>query len=216
MSANQPRLELRIDVFALGGQRALVLPTLTPPELVTAILDEFNELEFLSDAAGNYQLLKAPDRAPLDDATPTGQQLTVGEHLLLVEREPPLPKGAKRMRHHVYLRDQGTSKVYKLHWQPAIIGRPDNSQEHNDWLAVNMATHPAGRRISRRHAQITEANGQYFVERLSPNPTVVKDSQGISTPVDQQKHPLHHGDVLYFENSQIALKFIVREREPAS
>jgi FHA domain len=216
MSADQSRRNLLIDIFDLVGQQARALPELTPPTLVGAILEEFRELEFLGDNPKDYELLKADSRASLDEAISIGQQLADGERLVLVERQALLPKGTRRTTKQIYLREQGGGKVYKLHWYPAIIGRPDKSQEHADWVAVNLATHAAGSRISRRHAQITESGGQYFVERLSQNPMAIRDGHGTTTPVEGQKLPLRHGDLLYFDYSQITLKFIVREEGPAA
>ena len=52
MSTNPSRLELLIDVFDHPKQRAIALPTLLPSELVAAVIDEFQEIEFLgSDPA---------------------------------------------------------------------------------------------------------------------------------------------------------------------
>ncbi len=210
MSAEETRLELVVDVFDLAAQRALALSTLTPPQLVDAVLAEFRELEFLGDNADDYQLLKATDRSPLDDGATIGDQLGGGDRLILMERVAQPPAGTRPPGRLVYLREQGSGKVYPLHWQPAIIGRPDREQDHNDRVAVNLSNHPAGQRVSRRHAQIVESDGVFFVEPLSPNPTVVRDGQGTALPA-QTRQPLRHGDVVYLENSQIALKFIVRE-----
>ena len=213
MSANQARIELFIDILDLRNQRALALANITPPELVEAILQEFRELEYLSNSQVNYRLLKAGDRSPLDNEAPLDKQLTGNERLLLTENDVPLPKNAKRPTKHIYLREQGTDKVYKLHWQPAVIGRIDPRQTHNEWIAVDLALHEMGPRVSRRHIQITEENGQYYAEGLSQNPTTINDHQGNTRPLNSQKQPLHHGDVLYLENSQIALKCIVRDKE---
>lgn len=211
MSASQTRLELLIDVFEKPRQRALALPNLTPSELVDAIIQEFRELEYLSDTPADYQLLRAEDHAPLDEGSRLGQQVSKRERLILVERELPLPKDGQRPAKHIYLREQVTGRVYKLHWQPAIIGRTDKSQPHNEWVAVDLAPHKTGLRVSRRHAKITEKKGQYYIESLAHNPTAIKDSEGNTIPLDSEKQPLNHGDVIYLERSNIALKFIVRE-----
>jgi hypothetical protein len=210
MSADDARIELQIDVFDLAAQRALALSTLTPPQLVAAVLEEFRELEFLGADPAGYQLLKAADHSPLDDGAAVGDQLGGGDRLILVERVTPPPPGAGPPSKPVYLREQTSGKVFRLDWQPAIIGRPDRGQEHNELVAVDLAGHPAGQRVSRRHAQIVESDGVFFVEPLSPNPTVVRDGQGNAFPA-QKRQPLRHGDVVFLENSQIALKFIVRD-----
>jgi hypothetical protein len=210
MSANQARLELHIDVFEKKDQRALALPNLTPPELVEAILQEFRELEYLSGVSADYQLFKAEDKAPLDNGSELQQQLANNGRLLLAEAKLPLPKDTRRPTHDLYLREQATGKVYKLHWQPAIIGRPDKNQPHNDRLAVNLEPHPAGLRVSRRQALITEEGGQYYIESMSRNPTAIKTADDKTIALNASKHPLHHGDIIFLERSNIALKFIVR------
>lgn len=240
MSAKDQRLELQIDIFTLKQQRALVLPTLTAAELVLAILQEFGgrqlpensagttaakqapapekllRLEYLGDNPSDYQLLRADTRQPLDSAIPIGEQLFAKERLTLMESELPLPNGTARPRRPAYLRDQSSGKVFKLHWLPAIIGRGDPSQPHNDRIAVNLAAHAAGQRVSRRHAQIGEAGVQFFIERLSPNPTAIKDTKGRRIQLGEEQHLLRNGDVIILEGSQIALEFIVREPEPSA
>lgn len=211
MSGSQKRLELRVDVFEKTEQRALPLPTLTPPEFVEAILQEFRELEYLSDSPANYRLVKAADQSPLETEEKLDQQLTPGERLALVEEETPLPTGTRRPTHPIYLREQVTGKVYKLHWLPAIVGRPDKNQALNDQVAVDLERYKTGLRVSRRHIQITEKDGQYFIHSLSRNPTALKDEEGNMTPVTEEKRPLHNGDVIHLERSNIALKFIIRQ-----
>ena len=85
MSSSQSRLELQIDIFEKAGQRALALPDLTPPELVDSILQEFRELEYLSDSPADYQLFKATDKSPLDNEDQIKSQVSTAERLVLVE-----------------------------------------------------------------------------------------------------------------------------------
>lgn len=210
MSVDETRIELLITIFELADQRALALAALTPTQLTAAVLAEFGELEFLGANPADYQLRKAVDRSALDEGLAIGEQLSAGDRLVLAERVAPAPTGTRPPSRPVYLRDQGSGAVYRLDWQPAIIGRPDRGQDHNELVAVDLAGHPAGQRVSRRHAQIVEADGSFFVEQLSPNPTLVRDGLGNTMPA-QTRQPLRHGDTVYLENSQIALKFIVRE-----
>lgn len=215
MSANQQPLKLRIDIFEKKDQLAHVVPELVPPELVEAILQEFRELEYLGDTPASYQLLRASDQTPLDDTRPLGKQhLSSDTRLILQERESPLPEDTQRPTQSIYVREQHTGKVYPLHWLPAIIGRPGENQVHNDWVSVNLNSHRSGLRVSRRHAQITEAHGQYFIESLSSNPTLLEDSTGMRTPLEPNvRYPVRPGDVIHLERSEIALKFILRDEE---
>jgi hypothetical protein len=210
MSTNQLRLEVRVDVFEKTNQRAIALSNLTPPQLIEAILQEFRELEYLGTVPTDYQLRKAQDRSSLADDQPLGEQLQTGERLLLVENGVPLPAGVKPPSQPAYLREQTTGRVYKLNWLPAIIGRPDKSQPGNEQIAVDLEGYKTGLRVSRRQAQITEENGQFFIESLSGNPTAIKNGDGTGGTPISNKHPLHHGDIIFLERSNIALKFIIR------
>jgi hypothetical protein len=215
MSANQSRLTVWIDVFDAKGQQAEVLPTLTPPELVEAILQEFRELEYLSDTPTEYVLQHAESQTRLDDNTPIGKQLAKDARLMLIEREADLPANTRRPDRPAYLRDQSSGKTYKLHWLPAIIGRPDQKQADNEQLAIDLKSYSMGSRASRRHAQIIEKGGQYYIEGLSSNPTVIEDSSGKKVSLATNTHPLHNGDLIHLKNSAIAFKFIVRDQEMA-
>jgi hypothetical protein len=211
MSGSQKRLDVRVDVFEKTEQHALPLPDLTPPEFVEAILQEFRELEYLSDSPDSYRLLKASDQSPLIVEEKLGQQVINGDRLVLVEEEAPLPDNTKPPTHPIYLREQISGKVYKLHWLPAIIGRPDKNQPLNDQVAVDLEPYKTGLRVSRRHAQITEKDGQYFIHSMSRNPTSIKGSDGDMVAVSEEKRPLHNGDIIHLERSNIALKFIIRQ-----
>lgn len=216
MSASKKRLEVRVNVFEKMDQRALPLPNLKPSQLVEAILQEFRELEYLSDRPRDYYLLREGSESPLDEENELSSQLASGDLLTLVENEVPIPAGTARPNRPIYLREQVTGKVYRLQWQPAIIGRPDKNQPHNDWLAVDLESYRTGLRVSRRHAQITEKKGQYFIHSMSRNPTTIRDGMGNAIPVTAEKRPLENGDVIHLERSNISLKFIVREDHLAS
>ena len=213
MSTNQKRLDLRIDVFDKPAQWAKSLPNLKPPELVDAILQEFQELEYLSNTSADYYLVPADnEEASLQEDVQLAQQVANESRLRLLEVERPLPEGTKRPSQAIYLRDVANGKVYKLHWLPAIIGRPDKNQPHDDRIAVDLESYKTGLRVSRRHAQITEQNGRFFIESLSRNPTTVKNEEGSVEEVGDKKRPLQHGDFIQLERSNIVLKFIVRQQ----
>jgi hypothetical protein len=213
--ADHTRLELFIDVLEHTNQRALALATITPPELVAAIIDEFQELSYLARTPAAYQLVKAEDRSLLDNDRPLNRQVAAKQRLILVEAEPPLPPGAQRPSRPIYLRDQDGA-VYKLHWLPAIIGRPDPAQPHNDLIAVNLAEHSQGQRVSRRQAQISEEQGRFYLESLSQNQTTLRPQQGAAASLSPHTRlPLQHGDTIFLDLSQIALTFLVREKEGA-
>lgn len=213
MTASAKRLELLIDVGDLPAQRALARAELTPPELVAAVLEEFREIQSLGDRPEAYCLVRQAGGEPLDEQRPLGAQLSNGDHLALAERLPPLPAGAVRPAQALYLRERETGRVYRLAWLPALIGRPDASLPDNELIAVDLSDHPAGQRVSRRHALISERDGQYQVERLSPNPVALIDSAGRTIALEQAPLPIQHGDTLLLERSQIALSFITRKAQ---
>ena len=213
MSGNEARLELLIDVFDRPAQRASAQASLLPAELVAAVLEEFREIEYLGADPTQYQLRKAATRAPLDEQAQIGKQLAAGDRLTLAERAEPTPPGARALSRPVYLRDQASGAVYALRWQPAIIGRADPTRADNPQLAVDLSAHSVGQRVSRRHAQIVEANGQLYVERLAQNPTAVKSSKGATTRLERDRLPVQAGDTILLENSEITLKLIVREKD---
>jgi hypothetical protein len=45
---------------------------------------------------------------------------------------------------------------------------------------------------------------------MSRNPTAIKTADDKTIALNASKHPLHHGDIIFLERSNIALKFIVR------
>jgi len=223
MSSDQARLEVYIDVLGKPEQCALVLPHLTPPALIAAILQEFGtELDYLGNAPPAYCLLKA-DGTALDDA-PLGQQLGDGTRLRLVEQAPALPANVQPLDEPVYLRELVTGAVYRLHWQPALIGRREKEPEAGRgaekqlpqaWLAVDLAGYKTGQGVSRRQAQITSVDGQYFVQSISQrNPTYIKTAGDDPILVTAEKHPLQSGDLLWLKMSDITLKFLVRQAQP--
>jgi hypothetical protein len=157
-------------------------------------------------------LVPADDEAAsLQEDVQLAQQVANESRLKLLEVERPLPPGTKRPSQAIYLRDVANGKVYKLHWLPAIIGRPDKNQPHDDRIAVDLESYQTGLRVSRRHAQITEQNGRYFIESLSRNPTTVKNEEE-TVDVGDKKRPLQHGDLIQLERSNITLKLIVRQQ----
>lgn len=78
-----------------------------------------------------------------------------------------------------FLKEVESGEIMPLQWQPAIIGRPDaGNPASGELLAVNLGKHPGAQSVSRQHAKITEAGGQYFIEALSErNPTFLNEGE---------------------------------------
>lgn len=219
MNDSQSRIELEIDIFEITSQAAQALAALTPPELVAAVLGEFRpELPYLGENAAGYQLLRVADGSALDDERPIARQCAPKTHLSLAERVPALPEGARALGGHAYLRDQSTGAVYPLHWQPALIGRPDATLADNAWLAVDLSAHPHRTRVSRRHAHVVAEHGHFYLESLAPNnPVVVEDTAGSRLTLDTARYMLHHGDSIWLGRGAVRLTFLERAepRPPA-
>ena len=211
MNPEPKPLELFIDVFDKLDQRALVLPELKPPQVVSAVLQEFQELEYLGADPMGYKLARTRDEAPLDPSAPLEGQVVKGERLALAEVEAPLPRGAQRPTRAVYLREVAAGHAYKLHWQPAIIGRWSDKLPQNELVLVDLSQHPNGQRVSRRHVRLIEEGQAFYVEVLASNPVTQIHSEGetVLTPEDG-KHLLLPGDVIKLTRADIRLKFIVR------
>jgi hypothetical protein len=212
MSISTARLELWIDVMGLSKQKALALPDLKPSELIGAVLAEFHDLEELGSHPAAYHLVRAADGTVLAADRAVGEQIANGEHLALVEPEMALPSGATRPAHSLYLREQASGHVFRLGWLPAIIGRTAPDLPGETLLAIDLENHSAGRRVSRRHAQVIARDGCYLIEQLASNPLSIIAGTGQTTRLEQHPLPLCDGDTLLFEQSQIALTFLVRER----
>lgn len=213
MGAGKERLELKIDVLNTPAQRALALADLTTEELIAATLQEFTEIEYLGLEPGDYRLLDAASGAELTALQPIHAQVHNNDTVRLVEREKPVPAGASRPPASLYLRELASGRVFKLHWLPAIIGRTDRNLPDNQLLAANLETLPAGLRVSRRHAQISQQNGQYFIQCLSGNPVTLRRAGGESLPIGRSHHPIAGGDQIVLDRSGIVLKFIVLDGE---
>lgn len=195
---------LRVNIFGLPDQEAEVRPDLTPPDLIAAILKEFRGIELLGDDPARYQLVRLDDRVALADDQQLVPQLGGGKHLELIDRPPALPRGAEALAGRVYLRDQERHKVYRLHWQPAVIGRRQSPQADEAPLAVNLADHPASDYISKRHAQISRQGGRLLIESLTSKPTRVITAGGDPVPLLEGKpYPLANGDVIHLVNSRV-------------
>jgi hypothetical protein len=205
------RIELWIDVFDQTKQRALARRDLTPTELIDAILNEFRQIEFLNQDASNYQLMRLQDRQTLDPSIPIGRQLTKGERLALQEKERPLPADARRPTCALYLREGSEDRVFRIDWLPAIIGRADKKLPHDELVAVNLESMATGLRVSRRHARITEKNGDYYIENLSNNPTTVIRANDSKPLIRGVKMTLKNEDVIRLDRSGITLKVLIRE-----
>lgn len=182
-------------------QRAKVRPSLTVEDLITNIASEFETGE-----AVDYELYREGVPTPLARSEPLEvQQIKSGETLIfmrpiLQHRRPIYAKRKASLELH------GTETRFLIQWQPAVIGRPDADPVHSGLLAVNLEWHPNNRRISRRHAQITEEEGIYYIESLAANNPTYLNQDRLAPG---ERYPLKHNDLIYLRSSKVRLKFIL-------
>jgi hypothetical protein len=214
---SSPRVNLKIDVFEKTNQTAHALKELTPLQFIASILAEFRELEYLSDNPSDYRLVRADTGAPLDNNYALADQTWDDMHLRVEELDSYLPEGCERPSQPIYLRELRSGKAYKIHWHTAIVGRSSEGQPFNRRIAVDLRNHPTGLRVSRRHLHLEEDGDKYILDIVSNNPvTLIRDSQEVISGVTHGRIPLHNGDTIRLDRSEIQLKFIVRPTGSAS
>ncbi len=177
----------------------------TPRYLVQAIIDEFNEVTHLIRDPAAYYLDQGQDGTRLDDNDPLLEQLGNQYTCRLVEVEQEFPPHAQPMHRRIYLREQGSNRVIRLAWQPAIIGRSDEKLSDNDLIACKLSNY----NVSRRHAQIVIDGQQVLIESLAPkNPLHVISPNTPPIPVNG-RYPIKNGDTIELVRSKIKLQVII-------
>lgn len=198
-------IELTIDVFNEVGQQVEVLRTLTVEELVDEILREFSELAQTNRQA--YALyLKGASKPLTRSQTLLAQGIRAHDELMFgwVQGGAKTGRLGVSEQRQAALREESTGRLFPIEWQPAVIGRPHSNPAMNKLLAVNLDYLPTSRRVSRRHAQLVEENGRFYLEPLSDgNPTFLNYE---NTPVGGRR-PLQSGDRIRLGGSNIVLTF---------
>lgn len=217
MTAANGRLELFVDVFDQESQRAWVLPTLTPRELVAAILAEFQEIAYLGTEPSTYRLQRRGDGPPLDPTQPLAGQVADQERLYLAELAPPMPAGAREATQPLYLREERAGTLFRIHWHPAVVGRVSEGDPQSEWVAVDLRSFPTAKRASRRHLKLWEEEGHCYVANLSSNPaTLLRPDQPEQPLLLEAPLLLHPGDTLRLDRAGILLRVLVRPSPPPS
>jgi pSer/pThr/pTyr-binding forkhead associated (FHA) protein len=199
-------LEVVVAVFDETDQRASVRRSLTVAKLIQAILSEFQELD--DETPEHYGLYPEGGGRPLErNKTLADQGVQPGDRLVFSWARDPFRQLRRPLTEGVSfaLQEVTTQVLFPIEWQPALIGRPDRDPAHNELLAVNLEYLSGSRRVSRRHAQITERAGVWYLEALAPmNPTLLK-GQRLSLGREYQ---IHSGDAIDLGNSGITLTAI--------
>jgi hypothetical protein len=161
-------------------QEVSVRANLTVRALIEEIRREFNLLD------AGYRLTLAGQREALPlDRTMEQLGLQTGAELVFERDRHRLDQRviarggqyfeAVSQPGRARLREAASGQTFAIEWQPAIIGRPDAANPVSaQALAVDVSTLAEGRTVSRRHAQITERGGTYYLEALNErNPTLL-------------------------------------------
>ncbi len=200
-------IEINIDVFDQVGQRVKVLNSLTVDVFIGEILREFDDLDRKNPQA--YALFLKGMPKPLDRHRTISQLDIHAQDELVFRYARASAREPLQGKTRVYLLEESTHKLFEILWQPAIIGRVDAADPlHNELLAVNLEPFREGRRVSRRHAQITYEDGQYLIESLSSNnPTFLNDE----TEMIVQKRRLLPNTRIRLGRDVFVLTFLLRE-----
>ncbi|MGQ9849232.1 MAG: FHA domain-containing protein [Aggregatilineaceae bacterium] len=161
-------------------QEVSVRANLTVRALIEEIRREFNLLD------AGYRLTLAGQREALPlDRTMEQLGLQTGAELVFERDRHRLDQRviarggqyfeAVSQPGRARLREAASGQTFSIEWQPAIIGRPDAANPATaQALAVDVSALAEGRTVSRRHAQITERGGTYYLEALNErNPTLL-------------------------------------------
>lgn len=207
MARTNLAIQFRIDQLK-GEKRINIRSNITAGDLITAIQKQFS-LDGLFE-------LKLGGRL-LDPALPLDEQGVADQVRLLfsateMKRSDTADLIAMGERHdfsvskqRVFLSDDREGTEYDISWQPAVLGRRDPRDPwRNRLLAVDLEEAGDAMSVSRHHACITEAAGEFYVESLSDrNPSYVNDTPlrfGVKTL-------LHAGDRVLM--GRISLTFYV-------
>lgn len=189
--------------FEIDGDtwRAQVRPSLAVANLIVEIAREF---EF-TDSEGFELYRKGSATALTRSESLSKQHIRPGETLTFI-RPALLHRLPISTTKRAVLQIRSNKEIYPIHWQPAVIGRTDADPIHMALLAINLEWIENNRRVSRRHAQITEEDGTYYIESLTPNnPTRLNRTQ-----LDHgEKYPLKSNDRIFLVNSRVQLTFLL-------
>ncbi|MBI5354399.1 MAG: FHA domain-containing protein [Chloroflexi bacterium] len=201
-------IDVKIDVFEHTGQRARLRRSLTVLSLIGEILKEFDDIT--ADSPEKYAIyLKGFDH-PLKPAGTLAELDIQPQDELVFDYVRQSIRRMLDVRNYATLREDITGKEFDIQWQPAVIGRPSTDVDHNIILAVNVQLLPNGNTISRRHAQITFADGSHFIEPLAEQNKVYLN--GKELPVHSRRE-IRNGDKLAFGNNKLTLTFSTQSQQ---
>lgn len=202
------------DLFDETDQEASLRKNISVRTLISEIQKEFSLPE------GQYALRQKGQSRPLEqDKTFEQLGILTGAQLVFTRerrmaRHQPTPErittaSAKRAitGKLATLRADNSDATFEIRWTPALIGRAETSNPASAAaLAVNLGKLPDGKSVSRQHASITERDGIYLIESLSPNNPVKLNGDEV---YPGERRSLKDGDRLLF--GKVALTFHLQD-----
>jgi len=201
-------IDVKVDVFEHTGQRARLRRSLTVHALIEEILREFDDIT--ADSPEKYAIyLKGFDH-PLKPIGTLAELDIQPQDELVFDYVRQTIRRMLDVRNYATLREESTGKEFDIQWQPAVIGRPSTDVDHNIILAVNVQLLPDGKTISRKHAQITFAEGRYFIEPLAEQNPVFLNGKELTV---HNKREIRNGDKLSFGNNKLTMIFSTQSQQ---
>lgn len=190
--------------FDIAGEKEVQPASVNPDMLVQELIMEIGR-EFEINPVEEFELYHKESRQALEKGESVAVATYPGETLVF-DRPATRLRQPIHSNHRASLQLQDNKEIYEVQWQPAIIGRPDADPVHSALLAIKLDFLDNSRRISRRHAQITEEDGTYYLELLAEkNPTFLnQEAMKVG-----QKYPLKPGDRILLKNSGVVLDFLL-------
>ena len=204
------RMKLTIDIQAndIGRKPVNLRSSLIVANLIATIKDKFSlDGDFELRLGNSFEALP-PQRELVEAGVVEGSVLVCARVAQLSGTIEAIRRGyrqglSKRFR-RVYLQDERNLGEYNLAWQPSIIGRKNHRDPaKNRLLAVDLDGLEESLTVSRHHACITETDGSFFIESITPNnPTFMNDrplSPGVQYPLPAGSRVRVGGFILNFQ-----------------
>lgn len=196
------RMSISSDLFVEKPQQNVeVLGNVPVKTVIYEVMKEFS-------LKGSYALWWKSTKQELDvNRTLAEQHVTMGAELEFGQRAMRFPAGSTQITGPMrgYFRAEGDGRTFPLAWQPALIGRSTDSASASQ-LAVDLKDLDQTKTVSRQHAQVTENNGEYLIQRLAENNQLVVDGRQLArlSPV-----AVKNGSVVKVGN--LTLTFVIEE-----
>lgn len=171
------RMSITSDLFGEKPQQNVeVLGNVPVKTIILEILKEFG-------LKGAHGLWLKSTKQELDlNRTLAEQNIGTGTELEFGKRTMRFPAGASAivgtMRGYFRI-DGGDGRTFPIAWQPALIGRSTDAASASQ-LAVDLKDVDTTKSVSRQHAQLTENNGEYLIQRLAENNQLVVDGKQLA------------------------------------